>query len=153
MYPRKFLDKKKHEIDRLVRSNKYNNNIFYVKIRIPEKNSGFDGDLYPKNESGRPLYTQKKWKEIIEGKIKEEIINIDNENNDTKVKVKDEEKKEQKSLNDDNKAIGKEVPIESDMIKINERKENDDINKELQENKSIGLTEQPKIETNENNNI
>ena len=99
MYPRKFLDKKKHEIDRIVRSNKDSNNIYYVTIKIPEKNSGFDGDLYPKNESGRPLYTEKIWKEIIEGKIKDKIINNDKEDNDDKVKVKDEEKKEQKFLN------------------------------------------------------
>ena len=146
IYPRKFLDKKNREIDRIVRSNK-NNNIYYSRIKIPEKNSGFDGDLYPNEESGKPLYTNEIWKEIIEGKIKDEIINNGEEYIDKKVEINKEEKKEEKSLNNDIKTIEKKDLIETDKIKVKEEKKNDEINE-----KNVYKTDETKLSIQKENN-
>ena len=129
IYPRKFLDKKKREIDRIVRSTK-NNNIYYSTIGISEKNSGFDGDLYPNEESGKPLYTEDIWKKIIEGKIKDELNDNEDNDNDKKFEIKKEEKKEEKPVNNDIKIIDKKIPIEKNEIKEKEEeaKENGEIN-------------------------
>ena len=157
IYPRKFLDKKTREIDRIVRSNK-NNNIYYTKIKIPEKNSVFDGDLYPKEESGRPLYTQKIWKEIIEGKITDEIINNDQEGNSKKAEINNEEKEEEKPSNKDTKTKEKGIPIENNIIKeketeakesfdINKKNVNQNINKTINVNKPKAEIKNIKLKT------
>ena len=118
-YPRKYLDKKNFEIDRIITSNK---NINFISFKIPnEKNSGFSGILYPDEESGKPLMTYKEW---IEGKRIDQI-NLN--------EVKD--KKE--NLKNDINIITKELNLSKDKGNIIDKElksgevQKDDKNKEI----------------------
>ena len=156
IYPRKFLNKKIREIDRIVRSNK-NNNIYYSAIKIPEKNSGFDGDLYPNEESGKPLYTEEIWKEIIEGKLKDEndikIIKEKIQIENDKIKTKDYDEINNKNVyktdetklsiqTEINKENNKNLKIQNP--KINENKEENN-NKQQNNNNKLQAIKEDKL--------
>ena len=95
LYPRKYLDKKNFEIDRIIRSDK---NIDYISFKIPKEEI-----LYPDEESGKPLMSCKEW---IEGKRMDQI-NLNEINN------------KKANLNNDNKnIIKKELNMSKDKENI-----------------------------------
>ena len=103
LYPRKYLDKKNHEIDRIIRAN--HNNIFYTSFKIPnEKSSGFEGELYPSSESGKALFTCESWKEKIEAESNKENINDKNKikNNESNKKINIKPNSERKNIQNQN---------------------------------------------------
>ena len=104
IYPRKSLNKNMREIDKIIRCSK-NNNIFYINIKIPEKNSQFEENLYTENQGGAPLYTCDKWKDIIEGKIQDENIDDNDEDMSQKNIINTKNTKEDNVINNFEKEI------------------------------------------------
>ena len=142
LFPRKFLDKKNNEIDRIFRAN--HNNIYYTSFKIHnERSSGFEGELYPNPESGKPLFTHESWKEKIEKEANNKIIINDNNN------MNKGPSSERKSILNQN--MTKDLKNQSDnkikVTKINENKE-----KPIKEKPTPNTANKAKVEEKIQNN-
>ena len=162
LYPRKFLDKKNFEFDRIIRCN--NKNISYISLKLTNiKNSDFDEELYPNDELKINEIPFNDWiigknieiNDNIKEKEKKEIQYVNN-NDEQKIKLAQDKNDENIKKPKDNNPINK-IENEQNILKVrrstftqkNFRKINLQQNKDEINNKNDNNPQQEKqIKTN-----